>query len=69
MTPWVRELSTPGGDAVVVPVEVRALAHAIDRVLGDRTYAAERVRRLAETHRDRRVKLDRLADVYRRLGS
>jgi glycosyltransferase involved in cell wall biosynthesis len=70
--PWVRELITPGRDALVVPVDEGALALAIDRVLGDRELAAHlgrHGRRLAETHRDRRAEMDRLADVYRRLGS
>jgi glycosyltransferase involved in cell wall biosynthesis len=70
--PWVRELIVPGQDALVVPVEPEAVAHAILRVLGDRELAAglsRRGRLLAETHRDRRAEMDRLADVYRRLGS
>lgn len=70
--PWVGELITPGRDALVVPVDADALAAAIERLLGDREYAAalgRRGRRLAETHRDRRAEMDRLADVYRRLGS
>ena len=70
--PWVRELISPGRDALVVPIDAGALALAIDHVLGDREVAAglsHNGRRLAETHRDRRAEMDRLADVYRRLGS
>jgi glycosyltransferase involved in cell wall biosynthesis len=70
--PWVRELITPGRDALVVPIDAGALALAIDHVLGDREVAADLGRRgrlLAETHRDRRAEMDRLAEVYRRLGS
>jgi glycosyltransferase involved in cell wall biosynthesis len=70
--PWVRELIAPGRDALVVPVEPEAVAAAILRVLDDRELAASLGRRgrlLAETHRDRRAEMDRLADVYRRLGS
>jgi glycosyltransferase involved in cell wall biosynthesis len=65
--PWVRELITPERDALVVPVDARAVARAIRRVLGDRELAAglrRRGRLLAETHRDRRAEMDRLADVY-----
>lgn len=70
--PWVRELIEPGRDALVVPVEPEAVAGAILRVLGDPKLAAglrRHGRLLAETHRDRRAEMDRLADVYRRLGS
>ena len=70
--PWVRELIAPGRDALVVPVEPEAVAGAILRVLEDRELADDLGRRgrlLAEAHRDRRAEMDRLADVYRRLGS
>jgi L-malate glycosyltransferase len=70
--PWVHELITPGRDALVVPIDAGALALAIDHVLGDRELAAglgRHGRLLAETHRDRRAEMDRLAEVYRRLGS
>jgi glycosyltransferase involved in cell wall biosynthesis len=70
--PWVRELITPGRDALVVPIDARAVAVALDRVLGDPELAGalgRRGRRLAEAHRDRRAEMDRLADVYRSLGS
>jgi glycosyltransferase involved in cell wall biosynthesis len=70
--PWVRELITPGRDALVVPVDAGAIALAIDRVLGDRELAGalgRRGRLLAEAHRDRRAEMDRLADVYWRLAS
>jgi glycosyltransferase involved in cell wall biosynthesis len=69
--PWVRELIAPERDALVVPVDAPAVAGAIRRVLEDRTLAAglsRRGRLLAERHRDRRVEMDRLADVYRRLA-
>ena len=68
---WVRELITPEQDAVVVPVDAAAVAGAVSRVLGDAELAAglrRHGRRLAETHRDRRAEMDRLADVYRRLA-
>jgi len=68
---WVRELIAPERDAVVVPVDAAAVAGAIRRVLGDAEFAAglgRHGRRLAETHRDRRAEMDRLADVYRRLA-
>ena len=70
--PWVRELIAPGRDALVVPIEPEAVAGAILRVLEDRELAdslSRRGRLLAEAHRDRRAEMDRLADVYRRLGS
>ena len=70
--PWVRELISPGRDALVVPIDAGALALAVDHVLGDREVAAglsRRGRRLAEAHRDQRAEMDRLADVYRRIGS
>jgi glycosyltransferase involved in cell wall biosynthesis len=70
--PWVRELITPGQDALVVPVAPKTVAGAILRVLGDRELAAglgRSGRLLAEGHRDRRAEMDRLADVYRRLAS
>jgi L-malate glycosyltransferase len=70
--PWVRELIAPGRDALAVPVDAGAVALAIDRVLGDRELAValgRHGRLLVETHRDRRAEMDRLADIYRRLGS
>ena len=70
--PWVRELIAPNRDALVVPIDAWAVASAIARVLDNRELAAglsRRGRLLAETHRDRRAEMDRLADVYRRLGS
>jgi glycosyltransferase involved in cell wall biosynthesis len=69
--PWVRELIRPDRDAIVVPVDARAVAAGIGRVLGDETLAAELARRgraLAEAHRDRAAEMDRLADVYRSLS-
>jgi glycosyltransferase involved in cell wall biosynthesis len=70
--PWVHELIVPGRDALVVPIDRTAVAEAILRVLEDRELAealGRRGRRLAETHRDRRAEMDRLADVYRGLAS
>ena len=70
--PWVHELIEAERDALVIPIEAAALAGAIERVLGDDELAtglSRRGRLLAETHRDRRAEMDRLADVYRRLGS
>jgi glycosyltransferase involved in cell wall biosynthesis len=70
--PWVRELITPERDALVVPVEAQAVSTAIRRVLEDPGLAdslSRRGRLLAETHRDRRAEMDRLADVYRELAA
>jgi glycosyltransferase involved in cell wall biosynthesis len=70
--PWVRELITPERDALVVTIEAEAVSAAIRRVVEDRELAAELGRRgrvLAETHRDRRAEMDRLADVYRHLAA
>lgn len=70
--PWVRELITPERDALVVPIEARALSDAIRHVLEDRRLAtglSRSGRLLAETHRDRRAEMDRLADVYRELAA
>ena len=70
--PWVHELIERERDALVVPIDAHALACAIERVLGGGELAAglsRRGRLLAETHRDHRAEMDRLADVYRRLGS
>jgi len=67
---WVHELITPERDAIAVPIDAAAVAGAIRRVLGDRDLAtrlSHHGRLLAETHRDRRAEMDRLADVYRRL--
>jgi L-malate glycosyltransferase len=69
--PWVRELITPGRDALVVPVQARAVADAIGRVLAEPPLAAglgARGRALAEAHRDRGAEMDRLAAVYRSLA-
>ena len=70
--PWVRELIVPERDALVVGIDGGAVAGAIRRVLDDRELAARLSacgRRLAETHRDRRAEMDRLADVYRRVAA
>jgi glycosyltransferase involved in cell wall biosynthesis len=70
--PWVHELIAPDSAAMVVPVEVEAVAGAILRVLGDTPLAArlsQRGRELAEAHRDRTAEMDRLADLYRSLAS
>ena len=70
--PWVRELIAPERDALVVPIEAAAVSDAIRRVLEDRRLAtglSRRGRLLAETHRDRRAEMDRLADVYRELAA
>ena len=48
------------------------MSDAIRRVLEDRRLAtglSRRGRLLAETHRDRRAEMDRLADVYRELAA
>ena len=70
--PWVRELIAPERDALVVPIEARAVSDAIRHVLEDRRLAtglSRSGRLLAETHRDRRAEMDRLADVYRELAA
>jgi glycosyltransferase involved in cell wall biosynthesis len=69
--PWVYELIEPDRDALVVPIDAEAVAEALLRVLRDAELArglATRGRALAAAHRDRRVEMDRLADVYRRLA-
>jgi len=70
--PWVRELIVPERDALVVGIDEAGVAAAIRRVLDDDELAARLSacgRRLAETHRDRRAEMDRLADVYRRVAA
>jgi glycosyltransferase involved in cell wall biosynthesis len=55
---------------MIVPIEPRAIADAVARVL-DEPELAERLaregRRLVEAHHDRRQEMDRIAEAYRRL--
>jgi glycosyltransferase involved in cell wall biosynthesis len=69
--PWVHELIEPDADAIVVPIDAAAVADGIRSVLGDRRVAEQlggRGRALTEAHRNRATEMDRLADVYSRLG-
>jgi glycosyltransferase involved in cell wall biosynthesis len=69
--PWVHELLEHERTAMVVPIEPRAIADAIARVL-DEPDLAERLavegRRLVAEHHDRRREMDRIAEAYRRLA-
>jgi len=69
--PWVRELIEPDRHALVVPIEAEAVAAAIESLLGDPGRAARMAadgRTLVETHLDRNVEMDRLAQAYRALA-
>jgi glycosyltransferase involved in cell wall biosynthesis len=66
--PWVHELVEHEVHALVVPPEPDAVAAAIGRLLtepglADRLGVAART--LVEEHRDERVQMDRLSDLYR----
>ena len=68
--PWAHELLADGRDALLVPIDVAAVAHAMRRILVEPQFAdhlATRGRALVVEHRDRSKELDRLADVYYRL--
>jgi L-malate glycosyltransferase len=70
--PWVHELIEPGGDALVVPIEPRAVADAVESLISKpelRAALAMRGRSLVERHRNRDVEMDALAATYERLGS
>lgn len=68
--PWVHELLEHEKTAMIVPIESRAIAGAVARIL-DEPKLAERLaregRRLVAEHHDRRREMDRIADAYRRL--
>ena len=68
--PWVHELIEPGRDALVVPIAREPVAAAIRTVLDDPAVAdglARNGRRLAETHHDQALEMDRVAESYRSL--
>jgi glycosyltransferase involved in cell wall biosynthesis len=70
--PWAHELIADGRDALLVPIDVRAVAHAIQRVLEEPQLSADLAangRALVVEHRDRRKELDRLADIYYRVAA
>jgi glycosyltransferase involved in cell wall biosynthesis len=70
--PWAHELIADGRDALLVPIDTAAVAHAMRRILDEPQLAhdlAASGRALVVEHRDRRKELDRLADVYYRLAA
>jgi glycosyltransferase involved in cell wall biosynthesis len=70
--PWVHELIEGGRDALVVDVDARAVADAVERLLRhgeERARIVASARALVERHRDRTVELARLESCYRELAS
>ena len=70
--PWVYDMLEPGRDIEVVPVDAEALAATILRLLREPEIAdamANAGRELVERELDRNAQMDRLADLYRNLGS
>ena len=68
--PWVHELIEHERDALVVPIDARAVAAAIRTLLEDRDLAAEmarRARQLVAEHHSQSVAMDRVADAHRTL--
>jgi len=68
--PWVEDLIVAGRHALVVPIEARAVADAIVRVLLDTSHASEMsaaARALCEQYRDHDAEMDRLVELYRGL--
>jgi L-malate glycosyltransferase len=66
--PWVHELIEDGRHALVVPPEPQAVAAAVRRLLAEPDLAARiaaEARALVERHRNQRVEMDRLSDLYR----
>jgi glycosyltransferase involved in cell wall biosynthesis len=66
--PWVHELIEDGRHALVVERESEAVAAAIRRLLTEPELAARiaaEARALVVAHRDQRVEMDRLSDLYR----
>jgi glycosyltransferase involved in cell wall biosynthesis len=68
--PWVHEQIRHEREALIVPIEPRAVADELLRLLADRELAAgvaARARTLVELHHDRQAHMDRLAQTYRTL--
>jgi glycosyltransferase involved in cell wall biosynthesis len=68
--PWVHELIQPGRDALVVPIAPEPVAAALRSILDDSALAArlaESGRTLVESHHDRTVEMNRVAESYRRI--
>jgi glycosyltransferase involved in cell wall biosynthesis len=69
--PWLLGVIESGRDALVVPIEARAIADAIRRILEDPKLAAElgsHGRALAVEHASSAVEMDRLADLLRSIA-
>jgi L-malate glycosyltransferase len=70
--PWVHEQMVDGREALVVPIDARSVARAIERLLDSDELArlvAGNGRAFVELHHDRAVHMDRLATTYRSLLS
>ena len=68
--PWVHELIEHERDALLVPIDARAVAAAIRTLLEDRDLAAgmaRRARQLVAEHHAQSVAMDRVADAHRTL--
>jgi glycosyltransferase involved in cell wall biosynthesis len=64
---WVHELIGDEREALVVPIDERALAHAMHRLLDDGELAARltgNARQLVAHHRDHRTQMDKLSTLY-----
>ena len=69
--PWAHELLRHECDALIVPIDVAAVASAIERLLDDGELAsrvAAEARSVVERHRNPGVEFDRLAEVYEQLA-
>jgi glycosyltransferase involved in cell wall biosynthesis len=65
--PWAHELIEDGRHALIVGAEPDAVGGAIRRLLGDPGLATRlggEARSLVERHRDQRVEMDRLSELY-----
>ena len=70
--PWVHELIEDGRHALVVAPEPDAVAAAIRRLLTEPDLAARiagEARELVLAHRDQRVEMDRLSELYRSVAA
>ncbi len=70
--PWVHELIEDGREALLVPIDVSAVANAMRRTLTDPRLSASLAtngRTLVIEHRDRTKELDRLVEVYYRVAA
>jgi glycosyltransferase involved in cell wall biosynthesis len=65
--PWVHERIADEREALIVPIEVDAVARAIRRLLDDDLGIPARARAFVEREHDSAVHMDRLADAYRSL--